>query len=194
MKRKKQTILFLVLILGFSVFLIRFWGLFWDREELFYACERGALCGPSEEIIYEEERADGSVLMMGRQEEALYLLSAEPFLGIFWKYQNGGDNGYFPLPEEIDGYLLSDGRYLGLCRVPEVTEVEIFFGVWRDRKAETITLEVKEGGLLYADTGLDGLAFLDWCLRGKNAAGEVIYERWRQGYHQAFWEELQREK
>ena len=87
MKRKKQTVIFMMLILGFSLFLIHFFDLYLDREQLFYAYERGNLCGPSKEIVYEEERQDGSVMMIGRQEKALYMLSAEKVLGIFWKYQ-----------------------------------------------------------------------------------------------------------
>jgi len=194
MKRKKQTIFFITLILGLTLFLIQFFDLFLDREELFYAYERGSLCGPSEEIVYEEEQEDGSVLMIGRQEKALYMLSAEKVLGIFWKYQGKAYHGYFELPEEIDGYLLANGQYIGLCRVPDVTEVEIYFGIWRDRKAENVTLEVKEGGLLYADTGLDGMEFSPWYVRGEDETGKTVYERWHHEDLKEQWMKIQQQK
>lgn len=194
MKRKKQTVIFMILILGFSLFLIHFFDLYLDREQLFYAYERGNLCGPSEEIVYEEERQDDSVMMIGRQEKALYMLSAEKVLGIFWKYQNGSDNGYFEMSEEIDGYILNDGRYVGLCRIPSVTKVEVYFGIWRDRKTEIVTVDVGKGGLLYTNTELDGMSFLPWCVRGKDKEGKIVYERWHHDDLIEQWAEIQQQK
>ncbi|MGM9915796.1 hypothetical protein [Anaerotignum sp.] len=174
-KRKCQTIVFILSIGLLSFTYVRLNKLFFSPEEVFYACERGLRSGPSEEIVQEFVQEDGSLLLVGRQKEDLFVASAEKHLGIFWKMKSGGVHGLFPVEKEFDGYLMQDGKYIGLCLNPEITEIRCIAGSYSEQNWQEYSCQVGEDGFFFCETGLDGTENYDVYEEGRNADGEVLY-------------------
>ena len=155
-KRKWQTIVFILLIGLLSFTYVRLNKLFFSPEEVFYACERGLRCGPSEEIVQEFVQEDGGLLLVGRQKEGLFVASVEKHLGIFWRMKSGGVNGLFPVEKEFDGYLMQDGTYIGLCLNPNITEIFCIAGNDLEQNWQEYSCQIGEDGFFFCETGLDG--------------------------------------
>lgn len=189
-KRKWQTIVFILLIGLLSFTYIRLNKLFFSPEEVFYACERGLRSGPSEEIIREFVQEDGGLLLIGRQKEGLFVASAEKHLGVFWRMKNDGVHGYFPVEKEFDGYLMQDGKYIGLCLNPEITEIRCIAGSYSEQNWQEYSCQVGEDGFFFCETGLDGTenydVYYDVYEEGRNADGEVLYTMGDGGLAESF--------
>lgn len=174
-KCKWQTVVFILLIGLLSFTYVRLNKLFFSPEEVFYACERGLRCGPSEEIIREFAQEDGGLILIGRQKEGLFVASVEKHLGIFWRMKTGGVNGLFPVEKEFDGYLLQDGKYIGLCLNPDITEIFCIVGNDFEENWQEYSCQIDEDGFFFCETGLDGAENYDVHEEGRNADGEVLY-------------------
>lgn len=174
-KRKWQMVVFILLIVLLSFTYVRLNKLFFSPEEVFYACERGLWSGPSEEIIREFAQEDGGLLLIGRQKEGLFVASAEKHLGIFWRMKSGGVNGLFPIEKEFDGYLMEDGKYIGLCLNPDITEIFCITGNDSEQNWQEYSCQVDEDGFFFCETGLDGAENYDVYEEGRNADGELLY-------------------
>ena len=181
-KRKWQTILFAMLIVLVSFVYIRMEKLYFTPEEGFRACERGLRYPPSEEIILEFDTEDGAKVLVGRQEEGLFVVPVEKTHLFFWQMQSGGVvDGYRKMKEPLDGYLTYGGNFLGLCQDESITEMSLIFGNWNDRNWEEFVYPVEEG-LIFIECGKelqeegfdlvmrDNFAYIE----GRTADGEVV--------------------
>ncbi len=184
-ERKWQTVVFILLIGLLSFTYVRLNKLFFSPEEVFYACERGLRSGPSEKIIQEFAQEDGGLLLVGRQKEDFFVVSVEKHLGIFWRMRRGGMNGLFPVEKEFDGYLMQDGKYIGLCSNPDITEILCIAGNDSERNWQEYSCQVGEDGFFFCETGLDGAENFDVYEEGRNADGEVLYAMGDEGLAQS---------
>lgn len=85
-KRKREIVLCLVLIVGLSFSYVRFNHLFLTPEEAFHACEEGLYYPPSEEILLQFEREDGTLVFVGRQADGISVLPLEKKHLFFLEY------------------------------------------------------------------------------------------------------------
>lgn len=181
MKRKRQTVFFFLLIIGLSFFYIRMNDLFFTKEDVFYACERGLRSGPSQEIVLERKLNDGSIMMVGRQEEGLFVAPVKRSHLFFWQLAGGGVDGFFRCDKPLDGYLTYEGDYLGLCQDESITEMSLIIGNWQDRNWKEFVYPV-EGELVFIECGKElqaegyDLVMKDYIIytEGRTADGEVI--------------------
>lgn len=120
-KRKWQTLLYIFLI--FVLFYIHMivQQMYLSPEDAFYACERGLRYPPSEEIVLEFEGDDGATVLVGRQEDGLFVVPVEKTHFFLWRMQSGGVEGFFKCDKPLNGYQTYNGNYLGLCQDEEIT-------------------------------------------------------------------------
>ena len=137
-KRKWQTLIYIFLIFVLSCFYIHMHQLYFSPEEAFYACERGLRSGPSKEIVLQYELEDGSLMLVGRQEEGLFVVPVEKTLFFLWRMRSGGVDGFFKCDKPLNGYQTYDGNYLGLCLDENITEFSILVGNYADRQWEEL--------------------------------------------------------
>ena len=180
-KRKWQTVLYIFLIFVLSYFYILMNQLYFSPEDAFYACERGLRYPPSKEIMLEFDTEDGGKVLVGRQEEGLFVVPVEKTHFFFWRRQSGGVDGYQKMKKPLDGYLTYDGSFLGMCQDESITEMSLIFGNWEDRNWKEFVYPVEEG-LIYIECGKelqeegfdlvmrDNFAYME----GRTADGEVV--------------------
>ena len=147
-KRKWQTVVFILLIGLLSFAYIRLNDLFLSPEEVFWARERGSQSGPSEKIMAQYEIEDGEIMLIGQQKDGLFLVSAEQYLGIFWRMKQGTMDGYMPFRGVFGMHLCADGSAIGLSKDPEVSEVMYIIGCERYDNWMKYTENVRENGLI----------------------------------------------
>ena len=174
-KRKWQTVIFILLIVALSFVYIRMNNLFFHPEEVFWGCEKGLKSGPSEEIILQYEEEDGSLVMVGRQKDGVFVVPAEKTHLIFWKLKDGDVDGKYACEGDVDGYLNNEGKILGLCRNPEIVEVSFIVGNWPDLTWQELVAAPDEDGFIFLET--DYLAPEDYVIywEGRSVDGEVLY-------------------
>lgn len=176
MKRKRELLFYIVLLLGLSCFYIQQKHLYFSLEDVFYACERGLRSGPSEEILLQYDLAEGGVMVVGRQEEGLFAVPAEKTHLFFWRMKSGAVDGAFPIEDgSIKGYIMREGKFIGLSRCPDVTEVSFVAEDWEKEKWKKFDCAVGEKGFLLCETGMNGWDSTVVYLEGRNAEGEVIF-------------------
>ena len=124
-KRKWQTILYIVLIFVLFGFHICINQLHFSPEDAFYACERGLRYPPSEGIPLEFEGDDGATVLVGRQEEGLFVVPVERTHLFLWRMASGGVDGYQKMDAPLDGYLTYQGNFLGMCQDESITEMSL---------------------------------------------------------------------
>ena len=181
MKRKRETVFFFLLIIGLSFFYIRMNDLFFTKEEVFYACERGLRSGPSQEIVLERKLNDGSIMMVGRQEEGLFVVPVKQSHIFLWRMQSGGVDGFFKCDKLLNGYLTYDGNFLGLCLDERIKKMSLIIGNWEERNWKEFVYPVEEE-LVYIECGkelqeegfeLDTKDYIVY-MEGRTATGEVV--------------------
>ena len=109
-KRKWQTLIYFVLIFVLFYLHIYVQQMYFSPEDVFYACERGLRSGPSKEIILEFEGDDGAKVLVGRQEEGLFVVPVEKTHLFFWRMQSGG----------VDGFFKCDSHLMGISPMAEI--------------------------------------------------------------------------
>lgn len=174
-KRKWQTVIFILLISLLSFVYIRMNDLFFSSEEVFWACERGLRSGPSKEIVLQYELEEGGMMLVGRQEEGLFVVPAEKTHLFLWKMKSGSVDGYYWCRGDVDGYLTKDGKVLGLSKKSEITEVSFVVGNGADRNWQEFICTPDENGFIHCDTEFDGWEDYVVYWEGRNADGEVVY-------------------
>ena len=174
-KRKWQTVLYIFLIFVLSYFYIHMHQLYFSPEDAFYACERGLRSGPSKEIILQHELEAGSLMLVGRQEEGLFVVPVEKTYLFFWRMQSGGVDGFFKCDKPLNGYQTYDGNYLGLCLDENITEFSILVGNYADRQWEELIYPI-EGELIFEQPNLNWDDRYIVYTEGRNAAGEVVFK------------------
>ena len=176
MKRKRELLFYIVLLLGLSCFYIQQNRFYFSPEDVFYACERGLRSGPSEEIILQYDLADGSVMVVGRQEEGLFAVPAQKTHFFFWRMKGGMVDGAFPVEDgSVKGYIMREGKYIGLSRCPDVTEISFVAEDIEMDEWKKFDCTVGEDGLLLCETGMNGWDSAVVYLEGRNAEGEVVF-------------------
>lgn len=180
-KRKWQTVLYLFLIFVLSCFYIHMNKLYFSPEDVFYACERGLHSGPSEEIVLEFDREDGVKVLVGRQEDGLFVVPVEKNHFFLWRMKGGGVDGFFKCDKPLNGYLTYDGHYLGLCLDEKITEMSFVIGnhptlSWREYvyqvEEELIFIEKEQ---IWGNTEQNMDEYIIYT-EGRNAEGEIIYQ------------------
>lgn len=184
-KRKWQTVFFILLIIVCSFIYLRIHHLYFTPEEVLYACERGLRSGPSEEIIFQFDLEDGGKVLVGRQEDGIFVVPAERSHGFLWQMQSGSYvEGFVPYEDGWTGSLTYGGNYLGICQDEDVSEVSFIIGNWPERswKEYICPVELIEGELIFIgkeeifkgeeyDEMEDQIVYTE----GRDADGQVLY-------------------
>ena len=179
-KRKWQTLLYLVLIFVLSAFYIHVNHLYFSPEDVFYACERGLRSGPSEEIILEFDTEDGPKVLVGRQEEGLFVVPVEKTHFFLWRMAGGGVDGFFRCDKLLNGYQTYDGHYLGLCLDEKIVEFSLLIGNYQDRQWRELIYPV-EGELIFVQADLNWDDNYIVYTEGRDVEGNVIFKDGEEG-------------
>lgn len=172
-KRKRQTVIFLILSILLVLFYWNTHRLYFSPEEVFFACERGERYPPSEEILLEFE-AEGKTVLVGRQKDGIFVVPTARN-GLFWQMEGFVIDGFFACEKPVSGYISYGGYYLGLCTVEEITELSIIAEdteekQWREYRGTV------ENGIILIETNLARENAFVTYIEGRNADGEVIYQ------------------
>ena len=152
MKRIKQCVVFLLVLILCGGLWVRSNRLYFSPEAAFHGAERGLRYGPSEEILLTYPRGDGSQIYVGKWNNGLSVIPVEPYLGLFWRMSTDVDvEGYHSMYGDVDARLTKESVLVGLSLLPEVTEVTCLFYSMEDevedlKPVEEITLPVAENG------------------------------------------------
>lgn len=184
MKRIRQCILFLLVLVLCGGLWIRSNRLYFSPEAAFHGAERGLRYGPSEEILLTYPRGDGSQIYVGKWNNGLSVIPVEQYLGLFWRMSNGVSvEGYRTLYGDVDAMLTEENMLVGLSLLPEVTEVTCLFYSMADevedlKPVKEITLPVAENGFFHekmdfpqANPGMFYVGYVE----GRTETGEVVY-------------------
>jgi len=178
MKRRKQTVIFLLLIVGFSFFYLHSNDLFFSPQAVYDAFERGNHLPPKEGILLEYETGDGKMLI-GRSGDTLLCLPVEQHQGIFWRKIEDGSALVVLCEGTVEGFVLEDKYYLGLCHDPEIVEVDVSFGSWGEDERWHVLKgsgAVQENGLFFFELPTQNRERMRvWVEEGKNAEGDILY-------------------
>lgn len=184
MKRIRQCILFLLVLVLCGGLWVRSNRLYFSPEAAFHGAERGLRYGPSEEILLTYPRGDGSQIYVGKWNNGLSVIPVEQYLGLFWRMSNGVSvEGYRTLYGDVDALLTEENMLVGLSLLPEVTEVTCLFYSMADevedlKPVKEITLPVAENGFFHekmdfpqANPGMFYVGYVE----GRTETGEVVY-------------------
>lgn len=187
MKRGKQIVLFLLILILCSGY--AFWAsdLHLSPKGAMEAEERGLRYGPSNEILLTYEKENGSQVLVGRWEKGLSVVCAEPKWGIFWKSVNlsNGNMHCLPMEEPVEAFLTEENYIVGLSTLPEVKEVTCRLYVYDEGKRESVfvkelTMEAAENGFFYGETSLPVTSSTEYgytigYVEAKGQLGETIF-------------------
>ncbi|NCC17083.1 MAG: hypothetical protein EOM28_12265 [Clostridia bacterium] len=180
MNRKKEIVIFIILIPLLLFSFMRLGGYYFTAEGVLYACERGLGYGPSEKILAEYELDEGGKLIVGKWEGNLSVIPAERAFGIFWKLKDGGVSGCIPCDKMVVANLTNDENIFGLTLNKEISEVycRIEYGDYENPLIQEVTMAVNQEGYFYGISEIEQPeeAFIHiWYLEGRNSSGEVLY-------------------
>ena len=180
-KRKWQTLLYIFLIFVLSGFYILMNQLYFSSEDVFYACERGLRYPPSEEIVLEFEGDDSTKVLVGRQENGLFVVPVEKTHLFFWRMASGGIDGFLKCDKPLNVYLTYSGNLLGMCQDENIVEASVIVGRIEELNWTETTFPVEKGLIFMEESeifhGVASDPTRDYVLyaEGKNTAGEVVY-------------------
>lgn len=184
MKRIKQCMLFLLVLILCGGLWVMSNRLYFSPEAAFHGAERGLRYGPSEEILLTYPRGDGSEIYVGRWNNGFSVIPVEPYLGLFWRMSTDvAVEGYHSMYGDVDARLTKESVLVGLSLLPEVTEVTCLFYSMEDevedlKPVEEITLPVAENGFFHEKMDFPqekADMFYVGYVEGRTSAGEVVY-------------------
>lgn len=184
MKRIRQCMLFLLVLVLCGGLWVRSNRLYFSPEAAFHGAERGLRYGPSEEILLTYPRGDGSQIYVGKWNNGLSMIPVEQYLGLFWRMSTGVSvEGYRTLYGDVDAMLTEENMLVGLSLLPEVTEVTCLFYSMEDevedlKPVEEITLPVAENGFFHEKMDFPqekSDMFYVGYVEGRTETGEVVY-------------------
>lgn len=184
MKRIRQCMMFLLVLVLCGGLWIRSNRLYFSPEAAFHGAERGLRYGPSEEILLTYPRGDGSQIYVGKWNNGLSVIPVEQYLGLFWRMSTGVSvEGYRTLYGNVDAMLTEENMLVGLSLLPEVTEVTCLFYSMEDevedlKPVEEITLPVAENGFFHEKMDFPqekADMFYVGYIEGRTETGEVVY-------------------
>lgn len=181
MKRKKQIIIYLLLIVVCLESYMWLNYLQWSPKAVFAASQRMDNVGPVDEILTEVDCGDGKKAILGREGENLYFCTMQRTKGIFWR-RVGAEYFTRAYLEEYEQIILA--RYywtrdflFGICREPDAKEVSFELIDPEGNFLMEGKLPVREDGIFFG-ANIRG-AILDesahpYHLRALDAEGNVI--------------------
>ncbi len=186
MKRRKQVVLYLLMAVLFFGTYLWFGGRYLTKEGVLHACEAGLRYGPSEVVLGEYERQDGSIMMIGLVEDAdgknLSMVPVTRSMGFLWKMKSGSIPGWTQCHDTVTAIMIDpEGILLGLSQDPEITEVYCLIRDQNDVIVDEVTVQTDSYGFFMTEdvksrTEDSYIGYADY-VEGRNAAGEVLY-RW----------------
>ena len=180
MNRKRQILIFIIIIPLLYISFLRLGGYYLSAERVFYACEKGLHYGPSEKILAQYVLSSGSKLIVGKWDGNLSAVPVEPTFGVLWKLKSGGVSGLIPCDKVVNTYIAGEGRIIGLTSNKEVKEIfcRIEYGDNNHPSIREITMPVDEDGYFTEiwgkQNGEDYYVYISY-LEGKNSKGQVVY-------------------
>lgn len=186
MKRIRQCIVFLLVLVLCGGLWIMSNRLYFSPEAAFHGAERGLRYGPSEEILLTYPRGDGSQIYVGKWKAGFSVIPVEPYLGLFWRMPTDVSvEGYHTMYGDLDAMLTKEKVLVGLSLLPEVTEATCLFYSMEDevedlKPVEEITLAVGENGFFYEEMDFPqerADMFYVGYVEGRTSAGEVVYRK-----------------
>ena len=180
MSRKKEIVIFIILIPLLLFSFMRLGGYYFTPEGVFYACENGLNYGPSEKIIDEYELEEGGKLIVGTWEGNLSIIPVRRAFGVLWKLKSGGVSGFVACDKVVSANLTSSGRIFGLTSNKEVNEVhcKIEYGDFENPFIQEITMTVDQDGYFYGVSEIPNLEETSMHIsyvEGRKSNGTVIY-------------------
>lgn len=184
MNRKKQILIFILIIPLLLTFFMRMNGYFFTAEGVLHATERGLLYGPSDRILAELPVADGGRLMLGRVKGGISAIPVQRRWAILWGMKDGYISGYQPCEKEVSAFSFAGKTVAGISTHPEVSQVFCRLeyrgenSSVDDTLTSEVTMTVDEEGFFLGDWR-DSMEMGDYIFicytEGRNAEGEVIY-------------------
>lgn len=181
MKRKKQIIIYLLLIVVCLESYMWLNYLQWSPKAVFAASQRMDNVGPVDEILTEVDCGNGKKAILGREGENLYFCTMQRTKGIFWR-RVGAEYFTRAYLEEYEQIILA--RYywnrdflFGIYREPGAKEISFQLVDEEENFLMEGKLPVREDGIFYGSNIrgiiLDGSAY-PYHLRALDAEGNVI--------------------
>lgn len=140
-KRKKQTVLYLIVVFLLGLIMANYAGFHIDKEKAFYEMEEEYGIGPSEKILFQQyypERKEQ--IMVGRLKRS----GSDGYLNIGLLYKSFGflwqERGVHPQYFHMDVYTDYYNDYellLGSVQNPKIKEVYLRYGHWMEGKNRT---------------------------------------------------------
>lgn len=180
MSRKRQLVINIVVILALCFFYMRIFDRYISPESVFYACEKGLLYGPSEEILTEYESDEGSIVIVGKYGEGLSIVSAERKMFGLWGLAPGMITGLIePQYEEnmVFTYDSTNGIIIGLTNNPQVSNVHALLYNWENEEEYIVyDIDVKENGFFFMEKDGEKLDFeiIGYRVEGMDEEGNVL--------------------
>lgn len=134
MKRKKQIIIYLLLMVLCVGGYMWINGLWWSPKAVFAASQKMNHVGPMDEILTEVDYGDGKYAILGKDGENLYFCMMEQTKGIFWR-RVGAEYFTRAYLEQYDQIIL--GRYY--------ESWDFVFGICRESGAKEVSFQIKQG-------------------------------------------------
>ena len=185
MKRKKQILLYLLLMATCVGGYMKLFDYRLTPHQYFAAEEKYQHVGPSEEILLEGEGAEGTYFILGKWGQNLNYCVMERHMGIFWGSRSGG---HYVFPEDdrlrlppLWGEYQSDMDVLyGICQVDGVTQVQYTLSRLENNEVYYEgTLPVREDGYFYGNHILEEYQKNQYGISsmiGTDAQGNVLAE------------------
>ena len=189
MKRKRQIVIQLVIIVVLGLILFDRSRLYRTPVEFLRANEKGLHYGPSDKILLQEEYTNGDLLVIGKiGEDALSIGEGKRKMFFFWGMPGGGFTGYRPIGEDkevVVEYLERFNAVVGLTNNKNIKEIEFDLFHNRDYVA-TESAKVNDEGFFvaYLDDGYiekykekENFVWLyPLEVKGFDSNGKLIYE------------------
>ncbi|WP_394266096.1 hypothetical protein [Anaerotignum sp.] len=181
MKRKKQIIIYLLLMVLCVESYMWLNDLRWSPKAVFAASQKMDHVGPVDEILIEVDYGDGKYAILSRTGENLYYCGMKRTKGLFWE---GTGREYFTRAylEEYDQIILA--RYywnkdflFGICREPEAKEVSFQLVDPEGNFLMEGKLPVREDGIFFGANirgRISDEAAHPYHLRALDAEGNII--------------------
>ena len=114
MKRKKQILLFLLIIIIMVFSYMRLNDRYLTPEGVFYACEKGLRYGPSEKILYEYKKDFNNVIVVGKYKNGLSIIQTQRKMFGLWGIAPGLITG-FRQPRENENIVFYINQYYSIA-------------------------------------------------------------------------------
>lgn len=181
MKRKKQIVRNIILILLTALLFLWQGGYHLTPEGVFRSAEKAEWLGPAAEVMEIGSWDDDCLCLVGLEQKGFYTVSVKPCLGIFWKYTNEHWNGYFPVEGQTRGWIWEEIIF-GQTKEPDAAEVVCVVEEWKSEENDwqevgRYTIPVGENGFFSMVLDSSVPRSNNYVMKEiicENAAGEVI--------------------